>query len=459
MFIIAIHNFSLLFFHRQWSDRTSYITLLVSWGVLVLDLCIGNFALANPKKGPYYGIAGYWCWISPAYSMERLTTEYLIMFASAGSSFMLYLLVFFHLRGNITVSAGWNIHFHQQPQTRVSRTIDGAYIITDDRRVDSHLMVVARRMLTHPIAYIILVVPLAATRFSGFSDTSVPFPVIIFSASLFVLTGFINAVLFCITHNILAGGRRQRASISMPWDHVPSDAYSPSWRDSKTRYTKSTSKKGAVERGRSPSHLRSGIANDAEVGRGEALLGPSFGHPSSPTQPLRAYGGRQRVESNTHHTGRLSSLMTLDERMSVRIGAYTFGEDCNGNEEIGPANNINMVANTVLHHLDPTFRTSRRRGTTMYQPARVLEAPAPLYPPATAPLITTNARRDRSPSIVTFETAVNHTRFSRVNWDFEGNGSSAEYIQESQQPRYSLRIDKHPYSAPCSGTESRGPEY
>ena len=152
------------------------------------------------------------------------------MFVSAGTTFILYLLVFSHLCGNITVTAGWKVHFHQQPQI-ISKTIDGAYIITDDQCVESHLMVVAKCMLSHPIAYIILVVPLAATRFLGFSGTSVSFPIVIFSASLFVLTGFTNTVLFFTIHNILAGGGRQRTSIAGLWDCEPSDAYSPSWKD------------------------------------------------------------------------------------------------------------------------------------------------------------------------------------------------------------------------------------
>ena len=110
-----------------------------------------------------------------------------------------------------------------------------------------------------------------------------------------------------------------------------------------------------------------------------------------------------------------------------------FDEDSYLNEEIHPVNNTNTAASLVLYHPVPTPRTSRRHGTTMYQPARVLEA---VYPPAMGPPVTTNIQQDQSPSIMTFETTINYTHFAQVGWDFEGNGSSthqAEYIQQSPQ--------------------------
>jgi len=330
--------------------------------VLVLDLCIGYFCLANPERGPYYGIAGYWCWISPAYPTERLTTEYLFMFISAGLSLILYLLVFFRLRGNITISAAYKVHFHQRPQTRFSRTIDGAYIMTDDRHVESDLMVVARGMLRHPIAYIILVLPLAATRFSAFSGTSVPFPVIVLSASVFVLTGFINAVLFCTTRNVLHGGWRQELSFGTTLGRERGGPCSPSWRDSTSRYTGSVSRKGAVGTGRSPVSPSSSAEKDVEIEHEEGLPSPSFG---SPTWPLRTYGGRQRADSDIYHNTTISFPSSFGERMSVRIGAYGVGEDGSLNEGVHLTHSTNTVARTMPQN---PVRTSIRCGTAIYQP-------------------------------------------------------------------------------------------
>jgi len=101
-FVIAVQTFSLLFFDHEkdhdWSNRTCNIVLIVSWAILLLELCIEIFVFVKPEKGPYYGIStgGCWCscWISPKYRIERYTTDHLFMIASAVFSFLLYALVF-----------------------------------------------------------------------------------------------------------------------------------------------------------------------------------------------------------------------------------------------------------------------------------------------------------------------------------------------------------------------------
>ncbi len=214
-FVIAAHTFSVLFLCHQWSDRTSYIVLIASWAINFLELCNEYFILAKPEeKGPYFGIAGYWCWISPAYPLERYVTSYLIMIISGVFSFTFYLFIFFRLRGNITFSAGYKIDFHRRSKARIGNTSNGTYITTDDPRVESHLSRVAKHMLWYPLVYAGILLPHAACRFSAFNGASVPFPVTISTSILFLLHGFVNTVLFSTTRNILPGSWRQRFGIS-----------------------------------------------------------------------------------------------------------------------------------------------------------------------------------------------------------------------------------------------------
>lgn len=138
------------------------------------------------------------------------------MFLSAAICIILYSLIFFRLRGNITVSAGHKLSFHRRPKLQVGRTSDGTYVVTDDRRIESHLTKVAKHMLWYPIAYIIVVLPMGASRFSTFSGTPVPSSVTIFAAALFMLHGFINTLLFCTTRNIVPESWRGR------WGSSPS---------------------------------------------------------------------------------------------------------------------------------------------------------------------------------------------------------------------------------------------
>ena len=49
-FVIAVHTFSLLFLRRKWPDWACYTTLIISCTILALDLCIGNFVVANVAR-------------------------------------------------------------------------------------------------------------------------------------------------------------------------------------------------------------------------------------------------------------------------------------------------------------------------------------------------------------------------------------------------------------------------
>ena len=64
-------------------------------------------------------------------------------------------------------------------------------------------MKVARRMTWYPVAYTILVIPIVSTRIATFIGAPVPYQVTIFTASIFMLSGFVNAVLFTTTRRVL----------------------------------------------------------------------------------------------------------------------------------------------------------------------------------------------------------------------------------------------------------------
>ncbi len=291
------------------------MTLITSCTILALDLCIGNFVGANvDKKGPYYGITSYWCWITPAYSTEQYTSEYIFLFVSAGFSFILYLLVFFRLRGNITISAGYKVDFHRRPNVRIGRTEAGTYIVTDDRHVESHLTTVAKQMLWHPIAYIVLILPFAAARVSTFSGISVPPTVAIFTSAVFVLTGFVNTVLFCTTRNVLPGNWRQRFGIENLLATRGGDAGLSTWGNSIRRPPESGARMGAP--GRTSIVLNTSVEKEVETKQSEGDPSPSsikLRTPTSLISPIQAYGGKQQADNNSFHFPNASFLPPLDE--------------------------------------------------------------------------------------------------------------------------------------------------
>lgn len=118
--------------------------------------------------------------------------DYMIMFMSAGFAFVFYSLVFLRMRGNIVVS-GWYMRF------RFNRN---SHWRGRDFAGDS-AVAVARQMLLYPIAYSIIILPIAAARFSEWSGHNVPFGVTIFSDVVFLLSGFVNVTLFTTTRRLL----------------------------------------------------------------------------------------------------------------------------------------------------------------------------------------------------------------------------------------------------------------
>src|SRR5258706_12900708 len=209
-FVIAVQTFCLLFLSRVWSDRTCHIIHAVSWAFLFFVMCIENFIIPKPEKGPFYGISpgGFWCWLSPQYVTERYTSDYLYMLAVALFCLIFYSLVFLRLRGHISVS-GYKISSHQRPDIMISKGSSGALVATGDRRVRSYLDTVAKQVMWHPIVYIIIVVPMAGTRYASFSGYPISPQSTFAVAALLNLHGFFNTGLFCTTRNILPKSWRQ----------------------------------------------------------------------------------------------------------------------------------------------------------------------------------------------------------------------------------------------------------
>ena len=342
-FVIAVQTFSLLFLYRDWSNRTCNIVLIVSWALLLFELCLENFVLTSPEKGPYYGIStgGIWCWISPKYRIARYTTDYLFMTASAAFSFILYSLVFFRLRGNISVSAGYRISFHPRPATRIGRTSDGTFVVTDDRRVESYLTTVAKHMLWYPIVYTFLIFPVAASRLSTFHGKPVPFFATMLTAAIFMLHGFFNTVLFCTTRSILPGSWRQKFGLQATLESGRGNA-GQSGATNPTSQCTGTSTRSTGTSGTGPFPVVLNIhAEDVEIkyeagqGVSEVKSGPtlpislisstSSTSSISPASLLQICGGSgQPANAHEHHIPPFSSPAPPDSRGSTCSKA---GED------------------------------------------------------------------------------------------------------------------------------------
>jgi len=193
--VIAIHTFTLLVLKWRSNDYTLYATLFVVWSFIGLVVIIGPSAVQNlASKGPYFGISGYWCWITDGYSVQRVALEYIWMFISAFVSLVMYSAVFFSLRGNLVVSGG-QFRFRRKGSTWQPKT--------GKNGVDGQTTVLAKHMLMYPLLYTGLILPIAICRFMTWAGHAVSFEFTIFADTVFLLSGFVNVVLFTATRRII----------------------------------------------------------------------------------------------------------------------------------------------------------------------------------------------------------------------------------------------------------------
>ena len=315
------------------------------------------------------------------------------MFLSAALSFILYSLVFFRLRGNITVSAGYKFEFHRRAKVKIGKTSNGTYIMTDDQRIESHLTKVAKHMLWYPCVYTIVILPMGATRFTTFSGVSVPSAVTIFAAALFMLHGFINMLLFCTTRNILPGTWRQRLGLSSTWSVGRSELDLSSLANATWRFPGLGTRTGAVSAGTAPVVLSVGVEKDVEIAYEEALPSPGYikFRPLLPHSPLpRSYdGGERRADTKRHHSRQFSFPTSRDGRRSIHIEV----EKVDDGHSPGTEASKQMTTEQGVP-LRPVGRVYYQHESGIYGPTPALAAPHPYS--MTPPTETTDKRTTRS---------------------------------------------------------------
>ena len=106
-------------------------TLIGGWSAIGMIVLLSLSVFEKPDRGPYFGVSGYWCWITDEYPTEQTYMEYFFVsslvkitkcglhrscpfqeFMSAGLGFVLYTLVLLRVRGNLTqVEGKWRLRW------------------------------------------------------------------------------------------------------------------------------------------------------------------------------------------------------------------------------------------------------------------------------------------------------------------------------------------------------------
>ncbi|KAG8746321.1 hypothetical protein FRC10_005310 [Ceratobasidium sp. 414] len=131
----------------------------------------------------------------------------LLMFASAFISLVVYTMIFFRLRGNL-VAEGYKIRVLSVGSSRAWNLEAGRAVM------ESKTMATAWQLMWYPLSYMLLILPIAVSRWAEFSGAKVPFPAKMFGSVVFLLSGFVNTVLFVTTRHVLPPIKLRRKSTS-----------------------------------------------------------------------------------------------------------------------------------------------------------------------------------------------------------------------------------------------------
>ncbi|KAF7333105.1 Git3 domain-containing protein [Mycena venus] len=225
-FVIALHTFCHVCLGVQPGRIALWTTLLGGWSGIGLIVIIGPTTQNTHLHGSFYGISGYWCWISPAYTTLHTTLDY--MFASRELSALLtYVYNTTDVYGRriqlCAIHPGFSAYAWQYrirkrtcfiPEDCHCQSASGArnlrkstsdyfktnafvgqFIIESDTISDA--------CLRYPVAYTIIILPIAAARFSSFAGHDVPFELWLISDTVFLLSGVVNVTVFTMTRRIL----------------------------------------------------------------------------------------------------------------------------------------------------------------------------------------------------------------------------------------------------------------
>jgi len=229
---IAVHTFAVLLLKwRSPQGRMLPISVIaLIWLLLILITTIPSGLHHNSS---YYGIAGSWCWVRvPTYifiqyscawlmkirsdlEKQGLLLDYAILWLAASINIVLYVPLFFCLRGNLQVSYATAPNQKAKPRMVIGWTRGDARHAWASEEGRKEGSAVARQMLAYPIAYsmyhiltfdrlilkmcglAVLILPMSIVRWinrDGMSHVWIAVAAVIFCSS-----GFINVCLYIWT--------------------------------------------------------------------------------------------------------------------------------------------------------------------------------------------------------------------------------------------------------------------
>lgn len=186
--VIAAHTFSGIALGKHWPRWVVISTVVVGWAFVILLTFIPPIRIQDDAHGPYFSIAGTWCFISSEYAVARLVVHYVPLFVAVIILFGLYTLIFLFLRGTI---GGYRIEGGSNSTLIANEVLHR-------QRIN-----VAKRMLWYPIAYLACIFPIAIVRLVGLKDEQIPEPVWIFCMFFLFSLGAVDSIIYATTRKMI----------------------------------------------------------------------------------------------------------------------------------------------------------------------------------------------------------------------------------------------------------------
>lgn len=228
--IIAIHTYCILAVQRHIEVQRCLMPVLMLgvWGSAFVVSILGPTVLGSADK-PFYTLSGAWCWISPDYAQYRMGFHYGIMLFCATALLVIYAVLIVTLRKRISFSQNQmtdvtsyhpSMQIHsgaiRQPSIRPLTIGSPVQLALPQRgpslylyrrrqtRTPTHPVdAAAKKMLFYPIAYIIVIFPLAFCRIAADAGIHISFPVTVACGTVFACAGLVNGLVYSLTRKLV----------------------------------------------------------------------------------------------------------------------------------------------------------------------------------------------------------------------------------------------------------------
>ncbi|KAF2104027.1 hypothetical protein NA57DRAFT_70241 [Rhizodiscina lignyota] len=181
VFLIAVHtSLSLVRWRREMTYGLFVLFVLLAW-----FFCLVMATLPPIIRGKKcYAKAAAWCWINVEFENDRLWSHYVWIFFFEFGTVFLY------------GAVAWKLRKH----LRIFKAVSGQSSTLERQQ---------KYMLIYPTIYVILTLPLAASRMWTMSHhgKAASDPVMIIAGCLITSCGWMDALMYSLTRNVLASRR------------------------------------------------------------------------------------------------------------------------------------------------------------------------------------------------------------------------------------------------------------